>query len=75
MTTKEIIYGLANWAHDEMFKIEKQTLALEASRKTLKTDEEQVRCLFELNELSGYAKAIVELQHKLLELLKAGNEK
>ena len=75
MTTKEIIYGLANWAHDEMLKIEKQTLALEASRKTLKTDEEQVRCFLELNEMSGYAKAMVEIQRKLLEMLKAGDEK
>lgn len=67
MESKELIQRLSRWAHTQTTKIENRTLVLEAGRKTLKTDEEHVHCLLELSELSGYAKAMVELQRKLLE--------
>ena len=61
--------ALSQFAHDETIKIEAKGDLLEKQMRRCETEEERIHLLEEMCELSGYCKAMLEIQRKVKSIL------
>ena len=62
------IKEFADWIHSQTEDIKDKASDIEQKQNEVKTDDEYIRLLLELSKLTGYAKAMGDCQHKLLEI-------
>jgi len=63
------LWNLSQFAHEETIKSQAKGDLLEKQVKRSTTEEERIHLLEEMCELSGYCKAMLELQRKIHSIL------